>query len=580
MRGEAQQRVRNALATAQVIYDDRLEMLAVRLSASVAEARRQGRLESTLDHIAATCGLDRVRLMDADESGKTIEAAQKWAFGEHSYLVRVAASSRGVVFGTIAVPAQPEKSAAARLEWQIAVPMLAGDQAPVEVILGSLVIENEAVVDEIRDLVFGSQTYDGVPVGTVTLFSQDTRVATNVLGLDGRRALGTQVSERVRRSVLVAGEEWLDRALVVDQWYLSGYTPLRDPSGAIIGMLYVGLLDSPYVAMRASLIRRYVGTMAVIAGVALGVTSLVIRRITHPLARLVEAANEIAGGERDGHIDAPTRLVELSRLGQSFQTMQKSIRDRDRHLARQNSDLQQANSRMSAGLASAASLQQGLLPEPLPVGASFSAAWRFQPCDELGGDILNIVPLGNGKFAIYVLDVTGHGVPAALLSVSISQLLVASSPESSILMSATDQANVFGIAEPGEVLSRLNDRIQMESTGGRFVTIAYAIVDTTSWTMRYALAGHPPLILVQADGKAVCLGDGGLPVGVLAGAEYETHQVELQPADRVYLYSDGVTESMSPHGEMFSLNGLADVLSKSGRFSLEQSLDRCLRDAR
>ena len=103
------------------------------------------------------------------------------------------------------------------------------------------------LADHIREVVFGSDGY-GPESATITIFEKDIRIATNVTLADGRRATGTRVSEVVARKVLGEGEAWNDRALVVNRWMITSYRPLRSLDGAVIGMLYAGLDEAPYVA--------------------------------------------------------------------------------------------------------------------------------------------------------------------------------------------------------------------------------------------------------------------------------------------------------------------------------------------
>ena len=127
-------------------------------------------------------------------------------------------------------------------------------------------------VDQTRLLVYGEETHGGKPLGTVTFFLGPTRVATNVLDAQGRRAIGTTVSREVQKAVLEEGLRWHSRAWVVDAWYLSAYTPIRDPNGSIIGMLYVGLLEAPYEELRAHLIARFLIPVGVVIALGLLVT--------------------------------------------------------------------------------------------------------------------------------------------------------------------------------------------------------------------------------------------------------------------------------------------------------------------
>jgi two-component system NtrC family sensor kinase len=205
---------------------------------------------------------------------------------------------------------------------------------------------NFDLVDRLRDLVFGEGSYAGKPLGTVTIFLEGTRVATNVLGPDRRRAVGTAVSAEVRQKVLEEGEFWNARARVVDAWYLAAYKPLRDPDGTPVGMLYVGLLEAPYDALFRGLMVRLLGLVGLGALVALGLAILLVNRITAPLAQLQNATRKVAEGGAAEPVRMPASYAEVTGLAESFREMQEAIAERDRHLQAQNRTLEETNARL------------------------------------------------------------------------------------------------------------------------------------------------------------------------------------------------------------------------------------------
>ena len=111
---------------------------------------------------------------------------------------------------------------------------------------GDLLNRRYEIVDAIKVEVFFHQVYKGRDIGTVTIFQGDLRISTNVRREGGSRAVGTRVSDEVYQKVLVEGGVWADRAFVVNDWYITAYEPIRDPTGRIIGILYVGLLEAPF----------------------------------------------------------------------------------------------------------------------------------------------------------------------------------------------------------------------------------------------------------------------------------------------------------------------------------------------
>ena len=119
---------------------------------------------------------------------------------------------------------------------------------------GVLLNRNFEIVDQIKNIVFKDAKYKGKEIGTATIFLGDLRISTNVMDREGNRAIGTRVSEEVYEHVLGKGFPWIQRAFVVDDWYITAYEPIRDVQNNIVGMLYVGMLESKYALMKERLI--------------------------------------------------------------------------------------------------------------------------------------------------------------------------------------------------------------------------------------------------------------------------------------------------------------------------------------
>lgn len=119
---------------------------------------------------------------------------------------------------------------------------------------GILVNRNYEIVDRIKGIVFKDATYKGKEIGTATIFLGDIRISTNVMDKEGSRAIGTRVMKEVEEQVIQKGKPWIQRAFVVDDWYITAYEPIRDIEGRIVGILYVGMLEIKYALMKERLI--------------------------------------------------------------------------------------------------------------------------------------------------------------------------------------------------------------------------------------------------------------------------------------------------------------------------------------
>jgi PAS domain S-box-containing protein len=239
-----------------------------------------------------------------------------------------------------------------------------------------------------------------------------------------------------------------------------------------------------------------------------------------------------------------------------------------------NGRLAAANLRMKRDLDAAALVQQSLLPQTLPVAAGLKFAWSYRPCTELAGDILNVFRLDDRHVGLYVLDVSGHGAVASLLSVAASHLI---SPvgDSGLLRGAHETADLgVRLAPPPEVASRLNAMFAGRPDNEQYFTLLYGIHNLESSDFRYVCAGHPGPIHLAAGGRARVVESSGFPVGIFEDAAFDELRLTLAPGDRLYLYSDGLPDAMAPDGEAFGRRRLLDAIEAGAGETLEASVAR------
>ncbi|MEE4273914.1 MAG: SpoIIE family protein phosphatase [Thermoanaerobaculales bacterium] len=250
-------------------------------------------------------------------------------------------------------------------------------------------------------------------------------------------------------------------------------------------------------------------------------------------------------------------------------------------LRRSRQDLARAHRRMKKDLEAAARIQAAFLPSDELVEAAdgLRCAWRYVPCDELAGDTLGIVPLSETKVGVYVVDVSGHGVPSALLSVSLSRLFGAE-PASSVLWTADAGAGGARIASPVEVLDELCRRFPYDEQTGQYFTLVYAVIDLERREMSYASAGHEPLIVIRPDGSFELGSSTGRPVALvpafLADSVNEERSIALGSGDRIYFYSDGIPEAQNDGGEEFDKERLTSALAELKDRDLDTGLPELL----
>jgi two-component system NtrC family sensor kinase len=207
-----------------------------------------------------------------------------------------------------------------------AVPILDAHDAVNGVVYGGFLLNRRYdLVDRIRKTVFEIAYYNGKPLGTVTIFLWDTRIATNVIWADSTRAIGTRVSEVVYKTVLEEGKRFGDRAFVVNDWYLSAYDPIRDPKGHIIGILYVGLLEKKYLDYKASLTKKFLALGLLALLISVGLATYFSGKIRRPIRKLVEATRHVSSGELATRVHRIDGSTELSELARSFNLMAESL---------------------------------------------------------------------------------------------------------------------------------------------------------------------------------------------------------------------------------------------------------------
>ena len=240
------------------------------------------------------------------------------------------------------VTASPTREPGDVMVLESAAPVKDRNGAIVGVVLAATVLNgNHGFVDFVRRNVFATDTYDGKSLGTVTIFQGDLRIATNVIGPDGKRALGTHVSREVKERVLAQGKSWVGPALVVGNWYISAYEPLRGMDGSIIGMMYVGVLKERYDDMRKQAMTVFLVITIVMAAMAVVFSYWLSSRLTRPLSRLAEGAAEVARGDLSWRIERGLHRVrdETSSLARSFNAMVQALQARMRDVVLEKSRL-------------------------------------------------------------------------------------------------------------------------------------------------------------------------------------------------------------------------------------------------
>lgn len=272
-----------------------------------------------------------------------------------------------------------------------AVPLRDGEGNVAGLLYGGNVLNRRSeLVDEIHNDVFSPHEEPGSSLGTVTIFLGDLRIATNVLRPDGSRAVGTRMSQEVEEEVIERGGTWASRALVVDEWYITAYEPIRDPRGKIIGALYVGLREAPF-AQQHRLINVAVLTMVLAATLAslllLGMLTMFVLR---PIDHLVAMAQRMIDGDMTARVGIRPP-AEMGVLCRAIDAMADAVVQREQELKR----VTQQQIGRSEKLASIGRLAAGVAHEinnPLTGVLTFAHLLRDKPnMDEQDRQDLNLI---------------------------------------------------------------------------------------------------------------------------------------------------------------------------------------------
>ncbi|KOP26742.1 regulator [Hapalosiphon sp. MRB220] len=255
----------------------------------------------------------------------------------------------------------------------------------------------------------------------------------------------------------------------------------------------------------------------------------------------------------DEFVSKPIEMNELKarvRAGLRLYQLNQDLQTQKQALEKLNQNLHTQKQILEAELAEAADYVRSLLPLPLTGTVDIEAL--FIPSAQLGGDCFDYYWLDDDNLAIYLLDVSGHGVGSALLSVSVLNVLRSQS---------LPNTNFY---QPSEVLKALNNAFQMKNHGDKYFTIWYGVYHRLKHQLVYANAGHPPALLLSEqsapDFQVKQLGSLDLPIGFLPEVDFMDAVFDVEENSTLYVFSDGVYEINQPDGKILGLDSFIDII--------------------
>jgi len=258
-------------------------------------------------------------------------------------------------------------------------------------------------------------------------------------------------------------------------------------------------------------------------------------------------AEAFARGANDYLVKLPDRIELVARIRYHSTGYINLLQRNDAYAA-----LLESQQALAAELNSAADYVVSLLPSSEASG-SVRTDWRFFPSAQLGGDCLGYHWIDDNRFAMYLLDVCGHGVGAALLSVS--------------AFNALRSQTLPGVdfSSPREVLTGLNDAFPMEKQNNLYFTIWYGVYDCNAAALVYASGGHPPALLFAANDGPEQLMTPNMFIGGFPEMDYKEGTIGISSPARLYIFSDGAYEVAGPDGAMWTLDEMAAYLAGTGK---------------
>ncbi len=274
--------------------------------------------------------------------------------------------------------------------------------------------------------------------------------------------------------------------------------------------------------------------------------------------------------EDGGRVGLRVDVTELHRAREQARRAEAKAVQQNVKLSAALGELQQLYDALDRDLMEARKLQQSLIQKPQHEFGSARLSLLLQSSGHVGGDMVGMFQIAPTRIGVYSIDVSGHGVAAAMLGARISGLFSGGHHNQNIVLARDPLSGERIACPPHQVAARINDLMIEELETEAYLTIAYADIDLRSGDVRVVQAGHPHPVIQRACGAIEFIGSGGLPIGLIPQAEFVTIEARLSPGDRLFLYSDGITECTDAQETEFGEEGLSAAFERlSGLKGLE-----------
>ena len=352
-----------------------------------------------------------------------------------------------------------------------------------------------------------------------------------------------------------------------DDLIFIGGMPIRDDDGRIMAFMMGDLLMGSIIGDIARYLLFYLGCLIIIITIILIIMRLHMNRIlVRPLRRITRAARDYTEDKQSGRT-ATDRFGQLDlRTGDEIESLSLVMSDMEQSMNEYEENLRTITAekeRIATELSLAARIQEGMLPStfpPFPDCREFDLYASMDPAVDVGGDFYDFFMVDEDHLALIIADVSGKGIPASLFMMS-SKIIIdtATIPE----------------RQPSEILEMVNEVICGNNEQEMFVTVWLGILEISTGRIVAANAGHEKPVILRADGSAELIEDiHGLVIGGMEGMKYRDYELQLQPGDKIFVYTDGVPEATSAKDGLFGTDRMMEAVVRTPNDTAKDVLDR------
>ncbi|MEO0369905.1 MAG: SpoIIE family protein phosphatase [Pseudomonadota bacterium] len=282
----------------------------------------------------------------------------------------------------------------------------------------------------------------------------------------------------------------------------------------------------------------------------------------------------------DDFLTKPVNQHELAvriRAGERIMTLEHELNDKNRLIRSTLDELQVAHDSINNDLVEARKLQESLVRERYRDTGNAEISLLLRSSGHIGGDLVGMFHIDDDCVGIYGIDVAGHGISSALMTARLAGFLTDGVPDQNIALKKMKKGH-YVPRDPAETMALLNERIINEIDTDLYFTMLLGLFNQVTGELVFTQAGHPNPFIQRSSGCVEIVGVGGLPVGLIDGADYQTSEVMLNPGDRFLIHSDGITECAKPNGDLFDEDGLKLSLLRHAQRRGQECIEGIIHD--